>query len=420
MRSARPGGLAAGLAALASLTVALAGAAGQAARAAEPAATVTAPGPVPMGPAGIVRIVASRGVVTVRTWDRPSVQIGNGAGLDVRRSVATIQESQSLVPILAGRVEGPHGSIDLPEDTFAVSNLSEGAHDVVTIRADDASSTVDVPQNAALVTVVMESGLAILRNYHGTGAFVARVRTGSIRLIDVTGEGFVQVLRGPIVARRSSFARLRVRSGTGSVTFERCHAKQIEVSSVEGSIVYDDGSFEPGLARFESQHGDVAIGVNGASRLSGRASGGRVYTLFDRAVQIDNKDAQATATAVTAGGGPVVNASSGSGNVYLYDGALRTRAHLPPEWSATQATLRRALQRRRAENAGVAAPPPPASRAAAGAVPPAAHAGPPHHAEREGHVRNAPRRAPPPRYRRDSPRAGSSRARSSVQPSVAA
>ncbi|HMD02480.1 MAG TPA: hypothetical protein VKG44_05885, partial [Candidatus Baltobacteraceae bacterium] len=117
----------------------------------------------------------------------------------------------------------------------------------------------------------------------------------------------------------------------GPMIFERCSARQIEATNVNGAIVYDRGSFEPGLARFDSLKGDVAIGVASGAQLDGRAaSGGRVYTLFDQHAQVNAREG--AASALVDGGGPTVNATSGSGNVYLYDGSLRARNRVPAEW----------------------------------------------------------------------------------------
>jgi hypothetical protein len=97
--------------------------------------------------------------------------------------------------------------------------------------------------------------------------------------------------------------------------------------------VYDRGSFNPGLARFETQNGNIALGVTGAAQLIGRSQDGHVYTMFDRrsASSVEQRgDGEATAT--VGGGGPLVNAISGRGNVFLYEGSLANRHPSSPEW----------------------------------------------------------------------------------------
>src|SRR6202011_2379392 len=93
--------------------------------------------------------------------------------------------------------------------------------------------------------------------------------------------------------------------------------------------------FDPGLARFESQNGNIALGVNGAANVTGRSQDGHVYTLFDRrggSIVDQRSDGEATAT--VGGGGPLVNAISGRGNVFLYDGTLQSRRAAGAQWKA--------------------------------------------------------------------------------------
>ncbi len=298
--------------------------------AAAPAAALADQRDIDIGTAPIVRVVVGRGTVNVRTWDRSTVQVDDATNLAIRQLDVQSNEAQAAIPILAGSVAGPGGSVDLPAESFAVSTIPPGTRSVVSIRGRDANLSITVPKDSALVTVQLGNGRVNLRDYR-EGTFVARIRNGSVHLDNVGGDGFVQVMKGPVITRNSSFDRLRVRTGTGNAIFDATRAKQIEVSSVFGSILYDGGSFEPGLAHFETQNGDVAIGVNGPADLGGRSSTGHVYTNFEHGAQITD----AGSHAVVSGGGPLVSASSATGNVYLFDGSLRAR-HSPPEWDAVK------------------------------------------------------------------------------------
>jgi len=291
-----------------------------------------------LGPAPIVRVVLGSGEVNVRTWDRSAVEIDDPSNVTARRFSVEANAEQSTIPILAGRIQSPNGPVELPEESFAVSTLAPGPHDVVAVRGQDANITVMVPRNAALVTVQMGKGNISLSDYR-QGTFVTRVRNGSVHLQGVGGDGYVQVMRGPISADASSFNRLRMRSGTGDITFGNCHSKQIEVTSVRGSIDYDGGTFEPGLARFESQSGSVGLGVSGGAQLAAHATGGRVLTAFDSGAQVSGHDGEQEVS--VGGGGPLVTASSGSGSVYLYNGQLASH-HVSADWQPLRTTLQSA------------------------------------------------------------------------------
>ncbi len=86
---------------------------------------------------------------------------------------------------------------------------------------------------------------------------------------------------GSISVNNSTFNRIRVRTAAGNIVFENSNVRQIEASSVNGSIAYDNGTFVPGIARFESQKGNVAIGVaGGGARIDAHSGGGRIFSGF--------------------------------------------------------------------------------------------------------------------------------------------
>jgi hypothetical protein len=343
---------------------------------ATPAAALADARDIDMGDAPIVRVVVGRGSVNVRTWDRPTVHIDDGSNLTIRQLDVRANEGQSAIPILAGNVDGPDGAVELPAESFAVSTIPPGLRSVVSIRGQDANVAITVPKDASLVTVQLNNGRVNVNGYRG-GTFIARVRNGSVHLDGAGGDGFVQVMKGPVVSDNSSFDRLRVRTGTGNAVFNGTHAKQIEVSSVFGSILYDGGTFEPGLAHFETQNGDVAIGVNGPADLGGRSSTGHVYSNFEHGAQVSDNGSHA----VVGGGGPLVSATSATGNVYLFDGSLRSR-HSPPDWDGVKQAFARAG--------------PPYRPAAAAAVP--ARVAPPPYQSPQA-LKPVPAAKPPPRQR---------------------
>jgi hypothetical protein len=112
------------------------------------------------------------------------------------------------------------------------------------------------------------------------------------------------------------------------------------VTTHGGPIVYDDGAFDQGLARFESTDGLIAIGLAGSASVSGRTQTGRVLAMFDRVPHFDQRS-EGEATAVIGNGGAIVNAVTGHGNIFLYDGALTARRVVPPQWRALHTALLR-------------------------------------------------------------------------------
>lgn len=283
---------------------------------------------IDVGEAPVIDLVAD-GNVTVQTWFRGKVQAESNVPLLVRRlgTRRPAPGTQREMRVLSGSVAGPHGTVTLPEETFVVSSLGNAAHDAVMIKAPGGqTTTIRIPASTALLVSRMRHGVLRMENYTA-GTFVARVRTGAVLLQNMGGDGFVQVLRGRIVARNSSFNRLRERTAIGNIILERCNVKQIQASSIEGSILYDNGTFEPGLAQFESVNGNVSLGVpTGGVHISARSASGRIFTAFQGTTSVTNRSYEATA--LIRGGGPLVSAASTTGAIFLYDHAIR---HVPAE-----------------------------------------------------------------------------------------
>jgi hypothetical protein len=214
-----------------------------------------------------------------------------------------------------------------------------------------------VPATTAILeTRIRGSGILTVDDYHGGTLFVGS-QGGRTLLTNIMSAAFVQMMNGRLEVDDSSFDRLRARGNNATFDFEHNRARQIEVSTVSGPIVYDNGTFDPGLARFESTNGSIAIGVTAGAQIAAHSTDGHVYSMWERRTPIDQRsDGEASAT--IDGGGPVVNAVTAHGNVYLYDGALATRQVLPPEWrpirqamSQRQPQLRQQQQQQQAPSA---------------------------------------------------------------------
>jgi len=148
---------------------------------------------------------------------------------------------------------------------------------------------------------------------------------------------FIQMMNGRLDVTDSSFDRLRARGNNVNMVFEHNRARQIEVTTVSGSIVYDNGTFDPdsrGLNRPTARSDRRRHGRTGCGALD---RGTRLFDV-DKRTPIDQRST-GEASATIAGGGPVVNAVTVRGNVYLYDGAFSSRHTIPPEWQPVREAL---------------------------------------------------------------------------------
>jgi hypothetical protein len=307
-----------------------------------------------IGDQGVLQVWAGNlSTVVIRGWDRPNVQLDTDdeAVQVVRRPVTfgTPQNPLSVsLPITTVVTRDPLGGTTgtatlAPEEFPYASDFRTGVHDSVRIVAAARSHvTVMVPAATGILDVrVRGAGITTIDDYHGGTLFVSSAG-GRSTLTDITSAAFVQQMNGHLEVRDSSFDRLRARGNAATFTFEHTRARQIEVTTISGPIVYDDGTFDPGLARFESTSGAIAIGASAGAQIEARSNDGRVLSLWDRRQPVDQRgDGEASVT--IDGGGPVVNAVSAHGNVYLYDGSLDTRGVLPPEWRPVRQAMRRNL-----------------------------------------------------------------------------
>ena len=323
-----------------------------------------------LGDQSVVQVwVGNRAQVDVRAWDRPSVQFDtDDENVQVtRRPVpfGTVQNPLSVsIPLAGVRNRDPDtgavARVTLPPEEFPYApDFRAGVHDTTRIVVGEgAHVTVMVPASVAILDArVRGAGILSIAGYHGGTLFVSS-GGGTTTLIDVSASAaFMQVLNGRVDISDSSFERLRARGNTAAFVFARDRAQQIEVTTISGPIVYDDGIFAPGLARFESTWGSIAIGTSGGAQISARTADGHLFSLWDRRPPNDVGPPGNEANLTVNGGGPVVSATTQHGNVFLYDGSLATRRPLPLAWRRVGSILQRTDPA-----AGPAANEPPADR----------------------------------------------------------
>jgi hypothetical protein len=222
------------------------------------------------------------------------------------------------------------------KETFVLPALASGRHDALVIRGAG-DTTITVPRGTAFILAHVRTGHLTLLNYDGV--FVTHVRNGDLALQHVGGTGFAQSLFGSITATNSNFTRLRARTVLGDMLFRGCSSRQIEATSTYGSVVYDNGQFQPGLARFESEHGNVAIGVQndaGGVQIGAHSGSGRIVSNFADGTPVSGSASDTQAS--VRGGGPVVTTSTQDGSVYLYNGSMSAHPAVQQSLQASGAT----------------------------------------------------------------------------------
>ena len=298
------------------------------------------------GPAPVVRVQMRSGTLIVRTAGVQTVLVSSSLPVRAKHfGPAAVQRAlrSGDIPVFATSVQTRNGSITLPTEEFPITGLGDGGHDAVDIQGgnDGAAVTVTVPAGTALLWANVGRGSIAISGYGGT--FFARLHNGTLRLNGVSGAGYVEVARGPIIVQNSTFDRIRARTAVGRILFEHCTARQIEVSSINGNVVYDNGTFTPGLARFESTNGNVALGLASGAQVGAHSASGHIFEGFDNGANVQGS--KTDAQAIVGGGGPVVTASSTKGAVYLYNGAFKAHPRLRKQWRPVNRAIRAPARR---------------------------------------------------------------------------
>jgi len=295
--------------------------------------------PVPAGAAqmttfdvsdrAIVSLEARQADIQIKTWDRSTVQVESDDDFAAEKG---IYPGIPDVPVVQAQLHFGETTLILPPEDFPVLTVPRAMHDLVKIGTPQSAGTITVTIPASTAFIIVRAGGGRIRmNDYQNGTFFVQLRNGAIAMTNMGGDGFVQLLRGHLSVTDSNFSRLRARTAAANMVFENCRARQIETSSIAGSIVYDNGGFDGTLARFDSQDGNVAVGVSGSGQIGARTGDGHIFTSFGRNVSIESRPNE---TNVALGGpaSPAINASSTRGNVFLYDGSLANKNGLSEDW----------------------------------------------------------------------------------------
>ncbi len=267
----------------------------------------------------IVNVTLANGNLTVRTWNRSAVRIVADKRVDWKRFDA--RETSPRIPAeinsWAVTVATPRGPAFLPAEPFLLPAFSPGPHDAVSMQGFG-DTTITVPSRTALVIARVIAGTIAVRGYHGV--VVAHVRRGAITFVGFAGTAYAQVVAGRVVAVNSSFDRLRARTASGNLLFEGCRARQIDVTAVRGTILYDDGAFAGGPAYFSTGEGTVAVGVVGSGlTISGHSASDDVMLGFGPQATTHTRGGSVV---VNVGGGGAFVSAQAPGLVALYRGKL--------------------------------------------------------------------------------------------------
>lgn len=187
----------------------------------------------------------------------------------------------------------------------------------VNLEARTAGASID---SVKKVVVKILEGSIQLRNI--TGGVNAVVSQGDVYLQSAGGAISVETTRGNIVAFDVSAGQvgdvMKARTNSGSISLQSINHRQIEATSISGSVSYQ-GKFMPGgLYTFKTQNGAIRMLLPSGTSATFVASYGFGTFNAGAPVQIQTQNRTPggnSAVAKIGGGGPVVNVTTTSGDI---------------------------------------------------------------------------------------------------------
>ena len=200
---------------------------------------------VPVQRGGRLLINNFAGDVIIHTWNKDAVHV---TARHQARTRVNIRPTAAGLSISASGTMGPQGSVDY--DITAPTWMSvrvEGTYDFV---------TVDGAQNEVFANTVR--GDVNIKG--GTGVITAKSIEGEVHVEGARGKVNVSSVNEKIVINDTS-GDITAESINGNVTMTGIDARSVDVSTVNGNVLYEGKVADGGHYSFGTHNGDLALGI---------------------------------------------------------------------------------------------------------------------------------------------------------------
>lgn len=185
------------------------------------------------------------GEVVIHTWDKDSVHV---VARHQSRTTVNIRPNAAGLSIEATGTRGPQGSVDFDITAPAWMPIKvEGTYNFV---------TMDGVQGEVHADTV--SGDIVIRG--GTGIITAKSVQGEVQVDGARGKVNVSSVNEKIRITDSS-GDIMAESINGAITMIGIESKNVEASTVNGTITYEGKLVDGGRYNFSTHNGDLLLGV---------------------------------------------------------------------------------------------------------------------------------------------------------------
>lgn len=184
------------------------------------------------------------GEVVVRTWEKDALRV---VARHQPRIRVSIRPGTSSVSITSGGNMGP-GSVDYEITAPAwMAVRIEGTYNFVTIEGTQA----EVFANTVRGDVIVKGG---------TGVVTAKSVEGEVQVSNAKGKVTASSVNEKVTVKDTS-GDIAAESVNGAITLTGIDSKIVEVSTVNGTIVYEGRLVDGGHYTFGTHNGDILLGL---------------------------------------------------------------------------------------------------------------------------------------------------------------
>jgi DUF4097 and DUF4098 domain-containing protein YvlB len=192
-----------------------------------------------------LRINNDLGEVVLHTWDKDSLRV---QARHSTRMKANVRSTENGVSITSSPVTGPPSSVDY--------DITAPAWMAVRIEGRFNFTTIDGVQSEVSVETVQ--GDIVIKG--GTGTVTAKSIGGEITVEGARGKINVNTVNEGIKVNGSS-GDLVAETTNGDISLIGIQSSAVEVTTVNGNIIYDGTTTDRGSYRFATHNGNITIAV---------------------------------------------------------------------------------------------------------------------------------------------------------------
>jgi hypothetical protein len=200
---------------------------------------------VSVGANASVNVNDFAGSIAVKTWDKNSVRV---VAHHSRRDRVIVSSDDGTVRVRTSGTVGPSFTVDIELTVPATAALKlEGTYTDITVdgargKVDAKTVQGDVKVNggAEWVNLYSVEGVVVLAN--AKGKVTVKAVNKSAKLTNISGTVYVEGING-------------------GVTLDKIDSDDVDVTTVNGAIIYDGAIKDKGQYRFGSHNGRVSVAI---------------------------------------------------------------------------------------------------------------------------------------------------------------